>query len=61
LVAKKAIATLFYGLGNAFLSMLGKIFAVSRSLAYRWIRQKAAKLSQPVVDKQIKAMELDEM
>jgi len=41
--------------------MFGRIFGTSPSVAYRWIRQKAAKLPQPVVDKQIKAMELDEM
>lgn len=62
MVVKKKIATLFYDLGKAFFHMLGKIFGVSRSVvAYRWIKQEAAKLPQPLVDNQIQEIEFDEM
>ena len=41
--------------------MLGKIFGVDRSLTYRWIKEEAAKLSEPSVSGDIKEMEFDEM
>ena len=61
LIAKKAMATIFYGLGKSSFGMLGKIFGVSRSLVYRWIKQEAEKLPEPSIDGSIKEMEFDEM
>jgi len=61
LVAKKAITTFCYDLWKASFDMLGKIFDVSSSVAYRWIKQEAIKLLELVVDKQIKEIEFDEM
>ena len=60
-VVKKALATILYSLGKASFGMLGKIFGVSRSLTYRWIRDEAEKLPLPIVSGQIKEMEFDEM
>jgi len=61
LVAKKEMPFFFYVLGRASFDMLGKIFSVSRSVVYRWIKQEAAKFPQPFVDKQIKEIEFDEI
>jgi hypothetical protein len=61
LVAKKALAVLLYALGKASFGMLGKIFGVSRSLTYRWIRDEAAKFPEPIVSGAIEEMEFDEM
>ena len=61
LVAKKALAVLLYALGKASFGMLGKIFGVSRSLTYRWIRDEAAKFAEPTVSGAIEEMEFDEM
>jgi transposase-like protein len=61
LAAKKAVAVLFYSLGKASFTMLGKIFGHSPSLIYRWIVAAAAKLPEPEVPVNIKEMEFDEM
>ena len=49
LPAKKALAIILYSLGKASFNMLGKIFGVSPSLAYRWIEQEAEKIPEPEV------------
>lgn len=61
LVVKKALAVILYSLGKASFGMLGKLFGVNRSLTYRWIRDEAEKLSEPVVSGKIREMEFDEM
>lgn len=61
LVVKKALAVILYSLGKASFGMLGKIFGVNRSLTYRWIRDEAEKLPEPVVFGEISEMEFDEM
>lgn len=61
LVVKKALAVMLYSLGKASFGMLGKIFGVDRSLTYRWIRDAAHKLPDPVVGSDIREMEFDEM
>lgn len=61
LVAKKAMAVVLYSLAKVSFSMLGKIFGVSRSLAYRWIREAGEALPEPEVSGDIKEMEFDEM
>src|SRR5690349_6846037 len=55
-VAKKALAVLLYGMGRASFGMIGKVLGVSRSLAYRWIKQEAAQLPEPKVGGEIKEM-----
>src|SRR3990167_5979141 len=61
LVIKKALAVILYSLGKASFGMLGKLFGVSRSLTYRWIRDEAEKLPEPVISGKISEMEFDEM
>jgi transposase len=58
---KKALAVVLYSLSKTSFGMLGKIFGVSRSLTYRWIREEAEALPNPVVPGDIKEMEFDEM
>jgi len=61
LAAKKALAVILYSLGKASFGMLAKIFGVSRSLTYGWIRKQADALPEPVVAGTISEMEFDEM
>lgn len=61
LVVKKALATILYSLGKASFGMLGKIFGVNRSLTYRWIKEEAHKLPEPLISGEISEMEFDEM
>ncbi len=61
LAAKKALAVILYSLGKASFGMLAKIFGVSRSLTYGWIREKTDALPEPVVAGTISEMEFDEM
>jgi transposase len=61
LVAKKALAVILYSLSKASFSMLGRIFGVSRTLTYRWIKAEAEALPEPEVPGDIQEMELDEM
>jgi len=58
---KKALAVILYALGKASFGMLGKIFGVSRSLSYRWVRDEPQRLPEPVVPSGIQEMEFDEM
>jgi hypothetical protein len=60
LVVKRALAVILYALGKASFDMLGHIFGVSRSSTFRWIKQEADKLPEPVVPGDIKEMEFDE-
>lgn len=55
------MAVILYSLGKASFGMLGKIFGFNRSLTYRWIRDEAEKLPEPVVSGEISEMEFDEM
>ena len=60
LAVKKALAVVLYSLAKASFGMLGKVFGVSRSLTYRWIRDEADTLPDPEVPGDIKEMEFDE-
>ncbi len=61
LVPKKALAVILYSLGKGSFGMIGKIFGVSRSLTYRWIRQEADAIPEPSVPHGIMEMEFDEV
>jgi transposase len=52
---------ILYSLGKASFGMLGKIFGVSRSLTYRWIRDEADQIAEPEISGDITEMEFDEM
>ena len=60
-VLKKALAVILYSVGKASFGFLGKLFGVSRSLTYRWIKGEAESLPAPVVSDNIKEIEFDEM
>jgi transposase len=47
LVAKKAMAVVLYSLAKASFGMLGNVFGVSRTLAYRWVKEAAEALPEP--------------
>ena len=61
LVAKKALAVIMYSVSKSSYGMLGRLFGVSRSLVYRWIREAADQLPEPTVPGSIQEMEFDEM
>jgi transposase len=61
LVKKKALAVILYSLGKASFGFLGKLFGVSRSLAYRWIKEESERISEPEISNEIKEIEFDEM
>ena len=61
LAAKKALAVILYSLSKASFGMLGRIFGVSRTLTYRWIKAEAETLPEPEIPGDIKEMEFDEM
>lgn len=58
---KKALSVILYSLGKASFGMLAKIFGDSRSLTYRWIKEEAAKIKEPIIEGEIKEIEFDEM
>ena len=61
LAAKKALAVIMYSVCKSSYGMLGRLFGVSRSLTYRWIRKAADQLLEPTVSGSIQEMEFDEM
>ena len=61
LAAKKAMAVVLYSIAKTSFSMLGKVFGVSRTLTYRWIKEAAETLPEAGVPGDIKEMEFDEM
>lgn len=58
---QKALAVILYALGKASFGMLAKVFGVSRSLTYRWIKEEAGTLPEPAISEDIREMEFDEM
>ena len=59
--AKKALCVLFYGLGKASFTMLGKLFGHSPSVIYRWIKEAGLALPDEEIPNNIKEIEFDEM
>jgi len=58
---KKALAVLLYATARTSFRRIGKILGVDHSLVYRWIRDVAESLPEPVVSSEITEVELDEM
>ena len=52
---------ILYALGKASFGFLGKLFGVSRTTAYHWIRAEAERIGEPKVAGDIREMEFDEM
>ena len=59
--AQRALAVILYALGKASFGFLGKLFGVSRTTAYHWIRAEAERRGEPEVPGHIQEMEFDEM
>jgi len=57
---KKALAVILYSLSKAYFRFLGKLFDVSPTTAYHWIRQEAESLPEPKVPNNIQEMAFDE-
>ena len=55
---KKALCLIFYSLGKASFGFLAKLFGVSRTTTYYWIRQAAASMDEPTIAPDIRAIEL---
>jgi transposase len=58
---KKALCIILYSLGKASFGFLAKLFGVSRTTAYYWIRQAAASTDEPTIAEDIQDIEFDEM
>ena len=58
---KKALSILLYSLGKASFGFLGKLFGVSRTTTYYWVRQAAETTEEPTIGEDIQAIEFDEM
>ena len=61
LEVKRALAVLLYSLGKASFGFLGKLFGVSRTTAYNWVRREAEGLPDPAIAQDIQEIEFDEM
>ena len=58
---KKALSIILYSVGKSSYGFLGKLFGVSRSTPYKWIKKIAAATPGPVISNSIKEIEFDEM
>ena len=58
---KRITSVLLYSLGKASSRFLAKLFDVSPTTTYNWVRQTAESFGEPVVDENIKEIEIDEM
>ena len=58
---KKALSIILYSLGKASFGFLAKLFGVSRTTTYYWIRDAAALIDEPSIDADIQEIEFDEM
>ena len=58
---KKALCIILYSLGKASFGCLGKLFGVSRTTTYYWIRHAASIIDEPTSDTDIQEIEFAEM
>lgn len=58
---KKALSVILYALGKSSFGFLAKLFGVSRTTTYYWIRDTAATIKEPAIAANIQAIEFDEM
>ena len=58
---KKALSIILYSLGKASFGFLGKLFGVSRTTPYYWIRDMAVTTAEPAIASDIHEIDLDEM
>jgi len=58
---KKALSVILYSLGKASFGFLGKLFGVSRTTTYYWIRDIATTTEEPTIAGNIQEIDFDEM
>ena len=58
---KRITSVLLYSLGKASSRFLAKLFDVSPTTTYNWVRQTAGSFGEPVIDENVKEIEIDEM
>jgi transposase len=58
---KKALAIILYSLGKSSFGFLGKLFGVSRTTTYYWIRQAASSIDELTIAPDLQEIEFDEM
>ena len=58
---KKALSIILYSIGKSSYGFLGKLFGVSRSTPYKWIKKIAEATPEPVISNSIKEIEFDEI
>lgn len=58
---KKALSIILYSIGKSSYGFLGKLFGVSRSTPYKWIKKIAEATPEPVISNSVKEIEFDEM
>lgn len=58
---KKALSIILYAIGKSSFGFLGKLFGVSRSTTYKWIKNVAEGIDEPIISSSIKEIEFDEM
>ncbi len=57
----KALAVLFYTLGNASFGMISRLLGVSNVAVLKWIRKEAAALEKPSIPQNAGVIQVDEM
>lgn len=60
-VKLQSLAVLLYSQGKGSYGFIGKLMNKNRSTIYRWIKKMALALSDPVIDQDIKDIEIDEV
>ena len=58
---KRITSVLLYSLEKASFRFLANLFDVSPTTTYNWVRQTAESFDEPVIDENIKEIEIDEM
>ena len=61
LAIKKSLSIIMYSLGKASFGFMGKLFGVSRTTTYNWIKQAGEEVDYPTISEGIKEIEFDEM
>jgi transposase len=57
----KSLAALLYSQGKGSYGFISKLLKKSRSTIYRWVKQMAESLPDPVIDDNLKEIEIDEI
>ena len=61
LAIKKALSVILYSLGKASFGFIAKLFGVSRTTAYNWVKQAGENVDYPGISGDLKEIEFDEM